>query len=189
VDFLRAVAFLTPVVVALGAPLLIDPPGWKRPTIFAAALLGLIATAALAAGAPAQSALKLGVLTLSLTILAAGAALCVRRPGASQLAVGLLFALLIGLVFLMGPAVAADQAHADWALPAALNLSPHAAVDAALGGDFLHEPFFYASQSPAPAEFHFSLPPWHRAPSLWAAAGLLLGAAGLGLRRGRRAAG
>lgn len=178
-------ALLVPVVAALAVPLLVDPPGWKRPAVFAAALVGVILLAAVAAEAPFTFALRLCALGLSLSLLAAAITMLFRRPGLGQLVVALTFALLIGLVFLLGPAIAADPSRADPLLRVTLTASPYAAAAAAVEHDFLHDPFFYFLQDSPPADYRHTYAPWHRGPTLFTVAALLL----LGIWKLRRGAG
>ena len=183
-------ALLVPAVVALAMPLLVKPPGWKRPAVFAAALVGVILLAAGAAGAPFTHALRLCALGLSLSLLAAAIALLFRRPGLGQLVVALTFAFLIGLVFLLGPAIedaieADHPARVDPLLRVTLAASPYAAAAAAVEHDFLRDPFFYTLQKYPPADYRHTYAPWHRGPTIFTAAALLL----LGIWKLRRGAG
>lgn len=184
-------ALLAPVAAALTAPLAVEPPGWKRPLILAGVLAAAILTVSGAAGATLPQALRICVLGLALGLLAAGTALNFRRPGLGQLAAALLVGLLIGGVFLLRPAIAARPDRARPALALVLGGSPHAVLSQAAGADFLRQDFFYRVADPVPADFaHLDLiPPWHRPAAIWAGAGVLLGALGLGLRSLRRAGG
>jgi hypothetical protein len=183
-------AFLAPVAAAVAAPLLVEPPGWKRPAAGAALLAALLLVAAAASGAPAIQAARVWTAGLAMGLLAGGAALCFRRPGLGQLAAALVAALLIGQVFLLRGAIRANPSRAQAILAVALASSPHASIDRALEGDFLHTNFFYRGpDSPADVATFGLFAPWHRGPAIWAGAGLALAAAALALRRRARAAG
>jgi hypothetical protein len=177
----EAVAMLMAPTTALAVPLLTG----RRLAVFAAALPAVVLVAAGATGTPLLTGLRICAIGLALALLAAGLSAAFKRAG--QGVVAATFALLIGSIFLMSPAIDAHETRAGVILGSTLSVSPHAAVAAALGRDFLHDDFFYREQDPAPADYRPVTVPWHRGPLIWAALALPFGA--FALWRPRRAAG
>ncbi len=172
-------AFLAPAL--LGGP----KPAWRPALAGQVAIALAISLAGLLAGAPASAWLGAAAFAAALAALAAGAHLL-----AGQLASGLLVCALGGSLFWGRPLV--DEALSRGADPAArlqglLAVNPYAVLSGSvLGRDLLHDPVLYGyhyADYVAGSSYPAALP--HAAALV--AAGAVLGAAGILLRRRRPA--